>query len=162
MLRTETRTINGHEYHCTVFPGRKGFQLQARLARIVAPVLAGIQLGEAGSIMDASIQFDGGKLAQAIIAALNPKDLDDLCLALFESTHRDERPLNSTGFDEAFAGNYGEILQAIAFVIETNGFFGMTGEAGGLSGAIKMLSQLVSSATASKPSGPAGGSLSSE
>jgi hypothetical protein len=157
MLRTETRTINGHEYNCTVFPARKGFELQARIAKAVSPLVAGFALKEgAGSIMDAAVQFDGEKLASALVANLDSGEVCGIVTTLLSMTTRDGLPLDGAGFDDAFAANYPELAEAVLFAVEANAFFGMTGGAGGLSGLLRTASRLANSATGSGNPGSTG------
>jgi hypothetical protein len=157
MLQAHTRTINGHEYSCTVFPARKGFELQARIAKAVSPLVAGLQLKEgAGSVLDAQIEFSGEKLASALVGSIDSREVTGIVLALLETTYRDGVPLSGAGFDDAFAANYPELAEAVLFAVEANAFFGMSGEAGGLSSLAAVLNRLGSSTTASPDPGPSG------
>lgn len=140
-LPNHDREINGAAYRVTVFPGRKGFKLQARLVKFVAPLMAGVSVkpNEGGGMLDASLTFDGAQVVNTLLANLQEDAALKLVMDLLETTFRNEKPLDGNGFDDAFSSNYGELAQAVTFAIEANGFFGLGLEGGGLSSLFEAL-----------------------
>lgn len=158
MLANHERDINGTPYKVTVFPGRKGFKLQARLAKFVAPLLAGVSVkpSDGGGLLDANLTFDGSQVVNTLLANLHEDAALKLVMDLLETTFRNERQLDGNGFDDAFAQNYGELAQVVTFTIEANGFFGLGLEGGGLSWLVEAVKSRASSTPDSQQNGQSG------
>mgnify|MGYP001587946047 CR=1 FL=1 len=123
-----------HEYAVLPFGASEGWRLAVALFALVS--------GAAGKLVDALLgATDGGK--DVSLGKLMAADLDlggairDLAGALLSSdgrgevlikqllrnTTRDKASLdNIANFDRAFQANYVELAEALAFVVEVNGF----------------------------------------
>jgi hypothetical protein len=122
-IETKERDINGASYKVTTFPGRTGARMTFKLAKLLGPGLgSALEAGEsAGGLMQAEL---GSKSVGALLAAfterLDPDRDTELLLSLFSMTWRNGRELTAAEFDSAFAGNFGEMIQALGFVFEVN------------------------------------------
>lgn len=160
-IQTHTRKIKdaegeGHEYLVTQFPARKGLRVQTNLAKTIAPLVSGLRVGMAGNLLDSTLSIDGSQIVNTILAHLDDKGVLELVLSLLEMTRRDGHEITDSVFDTAYAANYGELVGALSFVIEANGFFGIGPKSGGVSGLLASLQSLGNSAQTSPQSGPSG------
>jgi len=133
-----------HGYLIVPHPASEGLRLASRLfaligapfGRIVDAVVAG---GE-----DAEFNIGGasGELAQAVLSA----DLPQLVKDLLRHVSRDGVDLgNAVMIDVAYSANYGELAEALAEVVEVNGFVRFFSRLGkragkGLGGLVQQLS----------------------
>lgn len=118
-METRERSIGGHSYRVTQFPGRMGLRLQVRLVKLLGPAVG--TLAADGNVMDA--QIDGGMIGKAVgllADRLEEDAVEKLVVELLSGTRRDGGELGGAQIDLAFAGHYGELLQVLAFVIEVN------------------------------------------
>lgn len=128
MIQAKNKTINGHEYTVTQFPAMHGLRMAVRLFKVVGPGLG--KALSAGSLTDLmSKDLGDGSLGDAISALVGNLDADgtpQMILDLLSSTHRDRREMTQNEFNTAYAANYGELIEALKFVLEVNygGFFG--------------------------------------
>jgi len=124
MLKRSEKTIDGAKYEVTAFGARQGYRLQARLASIIAPALKGIVASLKGGL-DAEIDLaEAGAGAASLVAGLIGVDPDGkLIVEMFERTQRDGRVLTEAAIDDVYSANYGEMVKALAFVVEANDFF---------------------------------------
>lgn len=125
-IETRSRDICGHVYECSQFPARAGLRMQGRVMALLGPLIGG-----AGSLV-------GGNAAAALagafagLAKVEPDEFAALAFDLLQQTQRDGKLLSTALFDAEFAGNYGELFEAIAFALETNfdSLFGRSGISG--------------------------------
>lgn len=130
MIKSHEKQIGEARYQTTTFPGRAGLRLQARVARALGPVLGGLlPAGKADSIMDLDVDIGG---AIKGLASLDPDEFAKLAEDLLQSTRRNNQELKPEIIDGEFSGNYGELYQALAWVIDVN--FGQLFGAGGIGG----------------------------
>lgn len=114
-----------HRYHTVMFGASDGFTLKMRLGKIL-----GVGLGGALEFTIGSGSLDSGHISQAgpaifnqILAEGGPAFLREL----FRHTSRGGAKLSEkTAFDVAYQGNYGEMYEALLWVLKVN-FGGMTG-----------------------------------
>jgi len=110
-----------HNYLIGAHPASEGLRLASRLFALV-----GAPFGQLLDVLvsrgeDAEIDLGGisSQLAKALIEA----DMPALTRDLLRHTHRDGVDLgNATMIDVVFQGNYGELADALAEVVEVNGF----------------------------------------
>ena len=129
MIETKEREINGHKYAVMQFPAMTGLRYAIKLVKMIGPSLAKTAdgAGSLSSLMDkdlSSMSVSGA--VESLTERLDDVGTAQFILDLFQSTHRDGVILNQGNFDSAFSANYGEMLKALAFVLEVNygGFFG--------------------------------------
>ena len=144
-MEAKTKTINGHSYTVTPFPGRHAIRLEHRLKRSLLPGLAAL-MGAAklkdkkASLLDAEI--DGAACAKAVEQLCgdlgNPEEFLALVEELVSMTRRDGKELTGAVIDLEFQGNLAELYKVMAFVVEVNfgDFFGAAG-IGGLGDLVK-------------------------
>ena len=123
MIDNKEKTINNVVYVVTQFPARRALRLKTRLLKLVAPSLVAA-LGEAkdlNSIMGMNLNAKALKEAVAILMdRLEVAEVEDVIISLFASTRRDNKELTIAEFDTVFAGNFGEMYEALMFVLEVN------------------------------------------
>lgn len=146
-----------HHYQITQFAARRGFGIQTRLIKAVAPLIAGIDIkANGGTMWDAAVAINAQHLVNSLLANLDEARTEKLLLDLFAATRRDGQEINGTTFDMAYAANYGELAKAALAVIEVNGFFGMSSAGGGLSALLNKAQSLANSTNGSAQSGESG------
>lgn len=139
MIATKEKTIGKAAYACTQFTGRHGLKMQARLLRLLGPVLGGLLgSGKSGSVMDLDVDFGA---ALGTLAQVDPDEFTALAVDLLASTRRDGKEIGAEVIDLEYAGNYGELYQALAFVVDHN--FGNLFGAGGIGDLAARLEKLV-------------------
>lgn len=127
MIETKTKTICGHQYEVTQFPAMIGLRKAIKLSKIIGPGI-GKAVGDSGSIaniMDGEINI--GDAVASLVDRLDEHSTTAFILELFSMTHRERKDLSAdANFNEAFTGNYGEMVQALSFILEVNygSFFG--------------------------------------
>lgn len=109
--------VNGHRYTYVTHGAGEGLRISLRLVGLgVTSIASGLSGG-------ANLEQAIGAGAGALAAALERDDAPDLCRAILAHTHRDGEALRDAHvFDAAFAGNYGELYQALVEVARGNGF----------------------------------------
>lgn len=121
-MRTErTKTISDadgepHDYACYQHGARAGMRLAAKLMGIVSGPLG--TLAGSGGKGTVDVEKLGPALrdmAQGIVENGSDKLLDQL----FEHTTRDGDKVPVV-FDRVYQGNYGELVEAVVFVVMTN------------------------------------------
>lgn len=139
-----------HAYDCTLHPATEGQKVMWQLVALCAAPLAGAvkgllplidqvkgQGGLAG-LLDSSTAIDQlkGGLASIDFAAIGEDVKRSLLTAPMEKlveevlsrTLRDDKPLATRGtFDDAYSGNYGELLSALWEVVKANRFLSLPG-----------------------------------
>ena len=115
-IETETRAINGSDWQVTQWPARKSLKLKTRMVKLVGPT-AGRLLSGGLSGMDE--EMDISSAVDALVDRLNPDTFDQLVQDLLSSTRIEGKEANQV-FDQHFAGNFSELYQGLAFVLEVN------------------------------------------
>lgn len=118
---TETKIINGHEYSVTKFPARMGFKLQLKLGKLLLPLVSSFigGKGSANDIMNSEVNLE--KILGALVDRLDEEHVEKLMFQLLSLTRRDNREVkNDSFFDEMYSGNYGELLEALVFIVSIN------------------------------------------
>lgn len=118
--------VHGHEYQVTLHPTRQGLPISLRLMGLGAGALTQVlakALGDDGEGVDLE-GVDWGAVGSDLAAFLADDGTPQLLRDVLAFTTRDGKSLGAdVVFDEAFRGNYVEILQAAAEVCRINGFF---------------------------------------
>lgn len=128
MIEMKEKEIDGRRFTVTQFNGREGFKIKTKLAKMLMPCVAAITGGidtskvrKGGSVMDADV--DGEVLAKGLSLLAEQLHEDEflaLVMRLFQSTRMDDREITDTVFDMEFAGDFGVVYKALAFVLEVN------------------------------------------
>jgi len=135
MAREEAKTTitddygEPHGYYCIQHKGRRGWRMLAKLLGILggatgrsfgalSPAQIPMAVKELSGFLDSGI--DGEGLATAL-EKLSDRLLDEeaFLLDILSSTWRDGESVADT-FDEAFMGNYGEMMLCIKWTLEHN------------------------------------------
>lgn len=128
--REHTCTIandNGEPVEYRVSPHRtsQGLQVAARLFALAGPSLGSalgkVNLADIRRLTD--LDLDLGAVAGELARAVASEDLAGLASDLLRNVIRGGVPLDHPGaVDLAYAGNYGELAEALVWVIQINGF----------------------------------------
>lgn len=122
-IESKTKSINGNEYITTLFPSRKGLALAIRLAKVIAPGLKGLSLdSEIGAALI-------GAAIGSLCENLEVTGTTQLVLELLANTRVNNQEIKEALFDIHYAGAYGELVEALQFVVTENfgSFFGTAG-----------------------------------
>lgn len=116
MIETKEKTINGAKYSVVLFPARFGLRIKTELVKLLAPTLLSMASKQD---MDVS-KVDLSAMIRPLVDSLHEDKVIDLVMRLFSSTRRNDKEITESAFDSMFAGNYGEMYQALRFVVEVN------------------------------------------
>jgi len=130
MIETKEKTINGHAYQVQQFPAMTGLRLAVKVVKTLGAGIAkmgDIKGGFSGLMNMDTSDLNIGDMVEGLLGKLDDENTPKLILELFAATWRDGVELNQKNFDMAYAANYIEMGQAIAFIIEVNygDFFGV-------------------------------------
>ena len=110
-----------HAYLVLPHPAAEGMKLASRLFALVGSPFGKLLDSLTSGSEEVEIDFGGisGELAQAVLSA----DLPQMVRDLLRHTHRDGVDLaDPVMIDVAYSANYGELAEALAEVVEANGF----------------------------------------
>lgn len=102
----------------------------------ILAALAELRTGEGSTLDDPAAlksvlsRLDFARLGADVRAVLTSKTIDmpELSRALLRYTMRDDKPLDDpNAFNDAYRGNYGELLSALLRIVRENGFFPVSG-----------------------------------
>jgi hypothetical protein len=129
MIEEKTKVINENTYVVQQFAARRGLKLKTRLIKLIAPTAFAL-MGSVGKDKQGNISLDSeanpDMVAKAVSGLVNNLESDsvvELIFALLETTRRNGVEVtgqNGSHFDMIYAANYGELSQALMFVIEVN------------------------------------------
>lgn len=154
MIETKEKTIGNAVYTVTQLPARRALKLKAKLVKMFGPALAQIFLTsqeveekkpdemtteELASQLSVS-PVDKYKIqdmrkgsvvrgVQLLVASLDEKTFDELCMELLVGVRRDGSELTAGAVDQIFAGELSSLYAVLFFVLEVNyaDFFGLSG-----------------------------------
>jgi hypothetical protein len=114
----ELRDVDGgvHKYISETHPTAEGMPIAWTLMKSGAPAL-----------VDAGLAFMGGKqfdtdIGKQVAAGMASTDGPTLARQILARTSRDGKRLDSSGFDDAYGGNYPEMIDAVMEVVSHNHF----------------------------------------
>ena len=129
MIEEKTKVINDATYTVQQFAARRGLKIKTRLVKLIAPTAVSL-MGCVSRDGEGNISLDSEAspelIAKAIGGLVNNMESDtvlDLIFALLETTTRNGVGVtsqNGSHFDMIYAGNYGELVKALIFVVEVN------------------------------------------
>lgn len=113
-VQTIDRMIGTVSYKVTQFPARTGLKLKTELIKLLAPSLMSV------SGLDKNIEnINIGNIIGALCDKLDEDHVENLVLRLLACTRREGKEVVPI-FDDVYAGNYGELFNALKLVIEVN------------------------------------------
>lgn len=120
-LETKTKTINGHQWQVTQWPGRHAMRMKVRLAKTFGPALGAAASG-AHSGMDTDLsELDVSGIVSALVERVDESGFLSLVQDMLHQTLVDNQDASSDAFfDQHFAGNFGELYRGLGFVLEVN------------------------------------------
>ena len=138
-VRTETRTIDGHEVMVRTYVPTYHVRLQARLLKLIAPTISPFFKSGVDNIekikqnLQKSIdgadknKSDGSgfesfsSVLDAVADHLNPDDFIDLILSILKTTHVDNQDVSKEDiFNSVFSGEEHLIYKVVFFALEVN------------------------------------------
>lgn len=106
-VKQKNKEINGKDVSIVLVGALDGIKITTQLSKVLFPVIASMQ--------------DGKKaITDVVMAALEHTDeidLDSIIKKLFDGATVDEFPIKP---DTYFSGNYGELIDFLAFALEAN------------------------------------------
>ena len=131
MRETQERQIRGVTYKSTPVAARKAAGIGLRLAKIFGPGIASMAAMED---TDENLGMLAGEAAQRIANMIDEEVGIQLIMDILldtiridPETHTKQLLREGLIFDEVFRGNLGEMMLALGFALEVNGFFGPAG-----------------------------------
>ena len=121
MRRTETRDIQGNEYQVTTFQPRTALNKFFFMVKLLGPGIADAVSGakNLSDVLDTDVDLP--MLVKGLVERMDEEVVTDFIISMFSTTARNRRDLSDeSNFNDAFSGNYGEMLEALAFVVEVN------------------------------------------
>ena len=141
MLEPKKIKINGTDYTIGLHPGRAGLKTALKVQSVLQSEIAGIQSviagkftnsereamqrdeNEAQRIIQQNYQADLMSGVERMLRNLDPDQLYDLLIDLFQFTLAGDTLLNSdSAIDAHFQGRYADVYPLAREVIEANGF----------------------------------------
>lgn len=120
-----------HQYYIVLFPAGTGFKLACRLLRIVggmlgrswnavSPMDIGDKVQEVAGVLDSGLDGDAiAKALEMLSAQILDEGGDAFLREILAQTHRDGHKVQQY-FDAAYAGNYGELFEAVYQTCKVN------------------------------------------
>ena len=105
----KTKEINSKTFQISLLPAGEGIQMAQKLSLLVVPLLEGAD-GE-------ELELDFMKVATNLSSSLGDNDLLLIIKRLLKGLAVDGK---EASFDDYFRGNYGELIQAVAFALQEN------------------------------------------
>lgn len=142
MLKTKEKSIGGHVWSVTEFPGRAGLRYGTRLARLLGPAFAqavdGTEKDSKKSLLEREIKL--GPAIEALVLRMDEGEVERLIMDLLSFTRCDGEELKPAVFDKVFAAKIHLLFQVLMFVVEVNfgGFTELAGNIGDLTGSAQL------------------------
>lgn len=106
-FKQSEKEINGKTLKIVLVGALDGIKITTQLSKVLFPVIGAIQ----GS------QKDLSSIAVAALEHIEEVNLENIIKKLFDGATIDDFPIKP---DEYFAGNYGELVDFLAFALEAN------------------------------------------
>ena len=113
-----------HDYLVIAHPAAEGLRLATQLFALIGPSLGKLVDGLKGKGGDVLAEdLDVGELVAEVASGVAEADVPKLAQNLMRHCVRDKVSLDSeASFNQAYSANYGELTDALAAVVEVNGF----------------------------------------
>lgn len=105
----KTKEIKDRTFQISLLPAGEGIQMAQKLSTLVLPILEGAGEDE--------VEIDFMKIATGLSASIGDKELLAIIHRLVKGLAVDGKEVK---FDDYFRGNYGELIQVIAFALQEN------------------------------------------
>lgn len=105
--KTATKTINEKEVVIVLVGALDGIKITTQLSKVIFPAMAAMQNGQ-------------GSITEVVTSALEHAEeinLEEIIKKLFAAATVDDFPIKP---DDYFSGNYGELVDFLAFALEAN------------------------------------------
>lgn len=120
-LETKTKTINGHQWQVTQWPGRHAMRMKVRLAKTLGPAVGAAASGASAGLDTDLADLDVAGIVSALVGRLDESDTLSLMQDMLHQSLVDNQDASSDAFfDQHFAGNFGELYKGLGFVLEVN------------------------------------------
>lgn len=106
-IKTSEKEINGKQVKIVLVGAMDGIKITTQLSKVLFPAL-GAMNGKENSVSD---------IVGAALEHSDELDLEGIIKKLFSGSTVNEFPIKP---DEYFAGNYGELVDYLAFALEAN------------------------------------------
>lgn len=112
-MKTATETINGKEVTIVLLGALDGIKMTTQLSKVIFPAIAALT----GKGKEDNSAADFKELVMNALESLEDVDLATIIKKLFDGSTADDFPIKA---DDYFAGNYGELVDYLAFALEAN------------------------------------------
>lgn len=123
-VETQHREIKGHAYSVTPFTPMRALKYASEIVKLVGPSMAQAMsgIGSVKQAMDMDLKDAGiEKIVGGLVDRLDGDRTPQLIHGLLANTTRDGQELqHQSVFNDAYTANYGEMIQALRFVLEVN------------------------------------------
>lgn len=111
-IEAKEKTINGNHWRTETYPAMFGLRIFNRLRSTIGLTLQGVNAD--------TLDQDAMQLIGAFINNL-PQDNDQLIVDILSKTWVNDKEISQKqNFDMHFAGNYGELMEGLIFVLRHN------------------------------------------
>lgn len=110
-IKTSEKEINGKNVKIVLVGALDGIKITTQLSKVLFPVLGVISMKGEGEPQSVS------EIVGAALEHSDELDLEGIIKKLFNGSTVDEFPIKP---DEYFSGNYGELVDFLAFALEAN------------------------------------------
>ncbi len=107
MSKTSEKQINGKDVKIVLVGTLDGIKITTQLAKVVFPVIGTMQSGKKNIV----------EIVSAALEHADEIDLEFIIKKVFDGATVDEFPIKP---DTYFSGNYGELVDFLAFALEAN------------------------------------------
>lgn len=122
MRETQTKSINGHKWEVTPYPGMYGLKIQSRIIPFlkgISGIVNGVLKSKSNNVLETDI--DIGSLVESIISNIDEEKTPTLIKDILFGARVDGRDVYSDkAFNEIFSANYAELYQGLYFVLQVN------------------------------------------
>jgi len=129
MVKTETKTIDGHEITVTQYTAREGLAIFTKLGKLLSPALN--ELYKVDDLTKIDTEGAGNILPalSVVLNGLSETEFTPFILRILRSTFIDKKNVTEEIFDMEFAGKYTLLFKVVGFALEVNfkDFFGAGG-----------------------------------
>jgi hypothetical protein len=105
----KTKEISNKTFQISLLPAGEGIQMAQKLSTLVLPILEGAGGDE--------LELDFMKIATSLSASIGDTELLTIIKRLLKGLAVEGKEV---AFDSYFSGNYGELIQVVAFALQEN------------------------------------------
>lgn len=109
MAKTKEKVINDKKVVIVLLGAKEGLKMATKLSKVVLPTVT--------KLMESKGKFKLEELVPEVVDKLEELELEDMVVKLFAQSTVNDFPLDP---DAYFSGNYGELVDFLAFALEAN------------------------------------------